>query len=433
MFISYKQILKQAWQITAHNKILWVFGIFASFVSLENIYEIFLAQINQAQDPTGFYQSLIAFYQNQGLYIQKIIMGLSISKPNFLGFLGFCLVLATILIAIWFAFTSQIFIIKKTSLIYHGKKIKVSEILGQSSDKFWSVLSLNILNKLVIYALFIALSLPLLYLILIQKFILLVYINIIFFIFYIILAIIISFITAYAINYIILKDMEVIDAISHSWKLFTKNIIISLEIASILFLIKILSLVVIISLFLLFLFPMGIMGALSLIKGDLVAIVLCLTILILAFTALSLFINSFFTVFYLSSWTITFIKLSEETLFGKILNLIKDLPVYMKNLAKRNKIKIDKKKIEQNAAQIAKEAEKQAVVISQNIYDKYKEYKPVIKKRSQKVAKEAAAAYTKYEPIIKRRAKKILIEAQKEWQAQTKPPVKRITKSKKSK
>ncbi|MCX6739637.1 MAG: hypothetical protein NTZ49_00210 [Candidatus Parcubacteria bacterium] len=433
MFISYKQILKQAWQITAHNKILWVFGIFASFVSLENIYEIFLGQITQAQDPVGFYQSLIIFYQNQGLYFQKIFMGLSIQKPNFLGFIAFCLAGATILAAIWFAFTSQIFVIKGTSLIYHGKKITISKILGQSSEKFWAVLSLNILNKLVIYALFIALSLPLLYLILIQKFILLVYVNILFFIFYIILAIIISFITAYAINYIVLKDMEVIDAISHAWKLFTKNILISLEIATILFFIKLLSLIVIFSLFLLFLFPMSIMGVLSVIKGDLLAIVLCLTILVLAFTALSLFINSFFTVFYLSSWTITFIKLSEETLFGKILNLIKELPGFMRDFAKKNKLKIDAKMIEKNAAQIAKEAEKQAVVISQNIYDKYREYKPVLKKRSQKVAKEAVYAYTKFEPIIKRRAKKILIEAQKEWQTQTKPPVKTKRKSKKSK
>jgi len=38
MHLSYKNVLKNAWQITWRNKILWIVGIFASFLSLEAAY-----------------------------------------------------------------------------------------------------------------------------------------------------------------------------------------------------------------------------------------------------------------------------------------------------------------------------------------------------------------------------------------------------------
>jgi hypothetical protein len=407
MYISYRQILKQAWEITIANKVLWIFGIFASFVSLENIYEIILGQIVQAEDPAGFYQSIINLSAKQSIYINKSLEALSLFKFDWLGLIAFMAFGAIVIFLIWLALTSQIFIIKSANQLYHRKNVITRLNFQQSDERFWPVLILQILTKLILYAGFVALSLPLIYLILTNQPIALIYANIVFFILYIIFSIVINFLAAYAVNFIVLKNLLVIEALSAGWKLFKNNVLISIEIATVLFFLKLLSLIVIFSLFMLFFLPVGVMLFFSLIGGDLLAIVLCLTVLILAFLLISLFINAVFTTFYLSCWTITFIKLTEETLFGKILNWLNNLPRYLRSLAQKNKVAIDENKIKKQASVIALEANNQAKILRAELNEKYKQYKPIVKKQGKKLIKQTKAAYTKYEPVIKKEGQKM--------------------------
>lgn len=453
MYISYRQILKQAWQITIANKFLWGFGIFAAFVSLENVYEIIMSQLVQAENPASFYQKIINLSATQMLYINKGLDALSLFKFDWFGLLAFMVFGAIVIFLIWLALTSQIFIIKSSAQLYHRKKVITSLTFHQSDEKVWSVLILQILTKLIIYAGLVALSLPLIYLILTNQTSALIYANIVFFLLYIIFSVIISFLAAYATSFIVLKNLHVLEAISAAWKLFTKNLLISLEIATILFGLKILSLIIIFSLFMLFLMPLGVILLFSIAGGDLLATVLSLTILILAFSLISLFINSLFTVFYLSAWTITFIKITEDTLFGKILNWLNNLPQYLKGLAKKQKIVINEKRIKQQAAEIAQVAQSQAKVLGRELDEKYTQYKPIIKKQSKKMLKQAQTAYIKYQPVVKKesvklakeinaaykkfepvlekKAQKLFVQAKKEWKkSQSKSPKTKSTKLK---
>lgn len=337
MHISYKAILKSALGIAWKNKILWLFGIFASFLSFEGVYEILISQINQARSREILYNSVLNLYSNQKLFINKSIYFLNLLSGDYGTYLLFVLAGALVALFLWLAFVSQIFIIKSSFLFYKNRKVLNGKIFYASTNKFWPVLGINILTKLFLYAGFIAFSLPLFYSLFVQNQTAIIASDVFFFILFTLLAISVGFLTAYAINFIVLRDLSIIEAIKESWQLFSKNITISLEIAFILFLLKIVSLIVIFSLFLLSLGPLAILLFVSLSSNSPLGFALTLALSILIFTLISILINSIFTAFYLASWTITFIKLTEEKLFGKITGFIKRIPAVFKKSAKNEK------------------------------------------------------------------------------------------------
>lgn len=397
MYISYKNILHKAISISWQNKVLWLFGIFASFISLEGVYEIILSQINQAKSKELLYSNILNLYSSQTNFVQTNVYYLSWLPNNYSAFLFFVLLGLFLVIFIYLAYLSQIYIIKSSALIYKNNKLGNGKILSESAKKFWPVFGINVLAKLFLYASFIALSLPIFYALIANDKNLLDMANIIYFILFAALAILISFITAYATNFIVLKNKPLIESIKDAYQLFSKNIIVSLEIALVLFLLKILSLIIIFSLFFLFLVPVSIFFFIFLSNNSLLGFIIILTLAILIFTSCSLLINAIFTVFYLSSWTIAFIKMTEETIFAKIVDFISGLPNIFKKTINKYNLEIDREELQSKAADLGEKIQKT-----------YKEYEPEIKKQSKIAARQIAKAYKKFEPIIEREVQKII-------------------------
>ena len=402
MQISYRTILKEAWQITSKNKILWLFGIFASFISLEAVYEVIWGQINQLKSQQLFYQQILNLYQGQTVFLNQYCNLFDQLATDYTAYFIFILIAVIIVLFIWLVFTAQIFIIKSAAALYYKKKMKINELLSESYEKFWSVLGINIITKLILYAGFLALSLPLLYSLLINNNSAITASNIFFFIIFTIFAVIISFLAAYATNFIVLKNSHILESIKEAWQLFSKNIMISLELSFILFFLKMLSLILIFCLFFLAFIPLLMLFLLTLNSGSIIGMIMSLTLIILAFTLISLFINAVFTVFYLSSWTITFIKLSEETLMGRIINMVKSIPGLFNKTAKKYQISIDKKQLK-----------KEAKIMAKKLEAKYVELKPKAKAQSKIVAKKLKENYIKFEPIIEKEIKKIIAQKKK--------------------
>ncbi len=413
MKISYSLILKEAWQIAVKNKILWLFGLFASFISLEAVYEVIISQINQARNAETFYQKILTLSQNQNLLISNYLCFFNGLSKDYSAYLFFILVTIAVILFIWLVFISQIAIILSAAKSYKTNKIKMNEILAVSNEKFWSVLSINIIIKLALYAGFLALSLPLFYSLLTQNQGSLIASNFIFFILYTLFAVIISFLAAYATNFIVLKNSHIIEAIKEAWQLFAKNISISLELAFVLFFLKVLSLIFIFCLFFLAFVPLFALLLLALSNGYLVGIIMSLTLIILAFLIIALLINSIFTVFYLSSWTITFIQLTENTLMGKITNFIKNLPAIFSQAAKKYRVEINKKEIKKEAKILARQATAEAQILSKKLEEKYVELKPKAKEQSKILAKKIKETYKKLEPKVEKEVKKILSKKKK--------------------
>ncbi|MFC1598645.1 hypothetical protein ACFL2U_01365 [Patescibacteria group bacterium] len=402
MKISYSNILAQAWQITKKNRILWIFGIFASFISLEAVYEVIISQFNQLKNLDQFHLKLLKLYETQTDFFDLHIYFWSLFSKDYLAYLFVVLLIIIFFLLIWLVFTSQIFIIKTARRLYLKKKMATNDDLGDSFTHFWPVLGINILGKLIIYAGFIALSLPLLYALLTKDQAAIFSTNLFFFAAFTIFAVIISFIVAYATNFIVLKNLHIFEAFKQAWRLFSRNISISLELAFILFFLKILSIILILCLFALFFIPAMALFMLSISASSIMGLVASLTLIILAFTAISIMVNSLFTTFYLSCWTITFIKLTEETLFSKVIHFLKTIPEGIKY----DKLGIDKNDVKVKVKKLAKQTEKQAKVVNRILDEQYAILAPKAKTQGKLLLKKLREQYIKLEPKIKKEIKK---------------------------
>ncbi|MCX6746439.1 MAG: hypothetical protein NTX00_05545 [Candidatus Parcubacteria bacterium] len=408
MQISYRNIFKIAWQITIKNKVLWIFGIFASLISLESVYEIIYSQIKQLQNLATLSQGLDNLFASQMNYFNSFIYFLDILPHNFSFYLTFVCLLTITLLIFWMIFTSQIYIVKYSADLYKNKKIKAAWLFNQSQEKFWSIFILNILSKLVLYASFLVLNLFLFYSFFHTGLSYIVALYIVFLLLFIILAIIISFLTAYAINFVILKNSHIIEAIQEAWQLFSQNILLSLEISFLLFVLKIISLIIVFCSFSLIFVPCLIIYLHALALGSLLGQVMSMTLIILSFFILYFLISAIYTVFYLSSWTIAFIKMSEETIWGKIQQLVYNIPDLFKKMLKRYNLKLDKEEIKKQTRKLIKIGRKETKVLNKKIIDKYIELKPEIKSQKKKIAKKIKTAYLKLQPQIEKEMKNII-------------------------
>jgi hypothetical protein len=421
MHLSYKNVLKNAWQITWRNKILWIFGIFASFLSLEAAYEVILGQIFQLKKVEAFNLGVLNFYQTRSDFLKGHIYFLSNLTQDLSAYLFFILLFIVVLFFIWLIFTSQIFIIKSTAKLYQNKKVDTAHDLSGSYDKFWPVLGVSIITKLLLGAGFMIISLPLLYSLLIGNNSAIIASNILFFILFTIFAIIISFIAAYATNYVILKDVHVIEAFKRAWQLFSKNIIISLELAFVLFILKIVSIIIILSITFLGLIPLIFIFMLNLAANNILGIVMTLTLMLFLFSLISLLINSIFATLYLSTWTITFLKLNEGSLIGKLAHLANKAALIFKKSAKMYNVDIDKQKIKTESIKIAKEIKKQ-----------YKIIEPDAKRQGKAAAVKLKKAYAKIEPKLEKEIKKIIANTKKQNSVKTRSTAMKKTTTQKS-
>jgi len=408
MHLSYKNILKNAWQLTVSNKILWLFGVFASFISLEAVYEIILSQIYQAKKIEIFHLKLLTLYQSQIDYLAGQVFFLNALIKDLSSYFVFIILAVIVFFFIWLVFISQIFIIKSAAKLYKNKKLDASKDLSGSSEKFWPVLGINIITKLIIYAGYLILSLPLLYALLIQDHSAILATNLLFFVLFSVFAIVISFLTAYATNFIILNDSHIFEAYKQAWQLFSRNVTISFEIALILFLLKIISLIIILCLTFIVVVPLVLLFIIVVDTGNVLGLIMTLTLMLLFFSLISLFVNAIFTAFYLSTWTLAFIELTQDTFISKLLHLAKNIPLLFKKASKKYHVEIDKKEIKAKSKEIAKEVKAQ-----------YKKYKPVAKKQSKVAAKKLKETYNKLEPKIEKEIKKIIAQSKKKKTAVT--------------
>ncbi len=409
MNLSYKNILLDAWKITWKNKVLWIFGIFASFISLEAVYEVILGQISQVKKIEAFNLGLLNFSQKRSDFLSGHVYALNNLTNDFSSYIYFIIMLVAVLFFVWLVLTSQIFIIKAVAKLSKNKNIVLSDDLLASYDKFWPVLGINVIIKLALYAGYIILSLPLIYSLLVQQSSTIIAANIFFFVLYTIFAIGVSFISAYAINFIILNNLHIFDAIREAWKLFAKNISLSLEIAFILFLLKLISIIIIFSLSFLGFIPLVFVFLLNLSSQNIIGIVMSLTLMFFLFSIVSLLINTIFTSFYLSTWTLTFIKLTENDFYSKLSIILRKIPTLLKRTAKKYDVKIDKNKLKSESKKLA-----------QDLKTEYIRIKPIAKKQSKVALEIAKETYNKIEPKLEKEIQKIISEVKKSRKTTTK-------------
>ncbi|MHB8903500.1 MAG: hypothetical protein ACYC40_00115 [Patescibacteria group bacterium] len=318
--LSYRNLLKQAWNITWKHKFLWFFGLFSTLLaaggSIE--YKILNQNINQGLVNgsllgAGSFAQAIYMIKNFCLGFINLFTYDFLTILNTITILLICAALMVTLI--WLAVSSQaaLVISVKKILINNKKKenlLTVRDGLTAGHKKFWPVLGLNILIKIAVNAIIFITSLPLIFLVL-KDSSLFMFTYVLLFVIFLPVAISLSLVLKYAIAYSVLENENFIKSIEEGWKLFIKNWLVSLEMAVILFIINFFaSLAILLAVTILFL-PLFIVG----LNFGFYWLIVLMVFLALIFVVLS---GSALGTFQISTWTNLFIKLREGGFVAKL-------------------------------------------------------------------------------------------------------------------
>lgn len=316
---SYRNLLKQAWDITWKYKYLWFFGLFASLAaaggSIE--YQVLAQNLNQNL-VDGTY-----FHLNNFLLIAELLRSFFVGLGDLfqyniwiiLNALTLLIITLTIIfVFVWLAISSQAGLIDSVKKILSAKKkepvLGVREGLASGHKHFWPVLGLNIIIKILVSFAFFIISLPLLFMIISDSSYLLVVYTLLFIVF-VPIAVSLSLMVKYAIAFKVLENKSFVASLEDGWKLFIKNWLVSLEMAIILFIISFLGgLMTLISLAILF-FPLFFVGVAYQIYWLAILMILLALVVVVV-------IGSCLTTFQISTWTNLFIRLREKGGLAKL-------------------------------------------------------------------------------------------------------------------
>ena len=318
---SYRSVLGSAWTITKQHKKLWIFGLLAFLLSAGGEYQILTKILNEDYG-AGVYEKM----QSSSTFLLDINFWSDLCKVCFTQpRAGFGIVLLLILMAglafviLWVCIKSQIALVKwsKTYSIAKNKE-KIAAFwteMFSRDQKFWPVLGLNLSLKVLISLLFLLLSLPLIFLYFRDSsFAILVYT--VFFIVFLPVAISLSLIIKYSIAYNVLEKHSFVKSIEAGYVLFSRNWLVSLEMAISLFLINFL--IGLIAMFLLSVVLLPIILTLIIFN----ALFPLYVITIFSFSILVITAAALMT-FQTASWTILFLELKSKGAEAKLERIFK--------------------------------------------------------------------------------------------------------------
>jgi hypothetical protein len=321
----YRNILKQAWQLTWRNKYLWWFGIFAALLGNGGEFEILFN--NTGSNPG---QALFPSWQriaSTGIFSSHTLanIGNLLQKDtlNMILVLVACLiVLAICLFLVWLVIISQAAAVNNSAAIIKQKKHAFKEGLDSGILNFWPVLTLNIIIKAAIYVLLVAISLPALFF---QGSFNATIFYVIALVIVVPVAIILSFVTKYAVAYVVINKRKVMPAIKQSFQLFKENWLISFEMAIILFFINLLVGLAIVLAVLVLAVPFLFLGLIFYYSFSLIGSWLIAALAFASFLFIVVTTGAALAVFQISSWTGLFLELEKKGGVSKLVRMVNNM------------------------------------------------------------------------------------------------------------
>jgi hypothetical protein len=239
MFL-YRDILKKSLSITFTHRNLWFFGIFAALIGGVGQYTMSMSQTPDDWS-TSVFTALAIFFGQRGNVFYNFIQLYKSDPASAIIFSTFMLIVIIVsLFILWLAIVSQGGLVNNGAMIIKSNDRKaglpIRDGLEKGIKKFWPVFSFDLIGAAMTCFLAALVGLPLVFLTA-QSDARVFLLYVLLFIIFIPLALIISFVTRYAVNYSVIKDKKFVDAFIDSWKLFGKYWLISIEMALILFMI----------------------------------------------------------------------------------------------------------------------------------------------------------------------------------------------------
>ncbi|NUM25851.1 MAG: hypothetical protein HUU49_04520 [Candidatus Buchananbacteria bacterium] len=294
----YREIFKQAAKVAFKYPAIWFFGLMAALLGTSGEAEVFFSSYANS--------GWLSFWQNAaagGLFSGGGLRGLTalfVQSPAFvvMAVLAGLIVLGMTVFITWLVVISQTAVIGQSIAITRKHPLTWGESFGLGVSKFWPILGLNVVLKIVVW-----LTISIIGVMALQRFVLSLYVFIVVFNAGMILVLMSSFISRYAICAVVLKDKSFGESLSFAWKLFKTNWLMTMEISIILFLVTWVVNTII-----------GILGFFAffyifrLYSGWLFGLILLTTFLFVVFVVLQIAL----TVFSWATWAIIFEIISSK-------------------------------------------------------------------------------------------------------------------------
>lgn len=245
----YRSIIRQSFIIAWKHKYLWFFGLFATLLSSNFEIELINRFTNSQNSGSTMYDWKA--WVDTGVFSTQAwynLIDLAKNNPwSFISLLVVFIVLILLLLAIlWLSVVSQGALVNNSQkALTEGDKVsttaekKHDTAVGfkQGRKYLWPVLGVNVLVRVVVYVLALVALIPIFNTATVN-----IPLAVLYFILFIILlaiALVLAFMTKYAIAFIVLKGQSMFKAIKSAWNLFMNNWLVSLEMTFILFAISI--------------------------------------------------------------------------------------------------------------------------------------------------------------------------------------------------
>ncbi|MBI5230439.1 MAG: hypothetical protein HY981_04025 [Candidatus Magasanikbacteria bacterium] len=313
----YREVVKEAFEITRHKKYLWLFGLLAAFLGNGGAFELFIKVFSQIV--------------NRGVtFTESVRMALTgwRTLPWATDTVSLAVVLAAILIAIGVLFLLAIILSHGALLlscahIHKGKDAKQTKMWLAAWRSFWPLAGVVILFKLLIVSAVGFAAWPL-HLILTGRagawltvLFPVIFLGVVCFI------LVCSFLSFYAASFILIEKNELVDAIVESWELFLDHWLVSIEMAGVTFVASVAAGLAALAGVAFLAIPFSLIAAFSFIYA--VPIIGIVSIFVSSFFALMFvfYIGSLLATFQTAAWVILFSRMREGRAGSKLLRLFK--------------------------------------------------------------------------------------------------------------
>jgi len=313
MIPFYRLILKRALKISWKFKWLWVFGFFAAFLGQGGVYEFLFRTFGNLSSGQSLFFTLQDYSNSNilGMFSWGRLQYLWANDPSALGLSIFSilLILAFFALMISLAVIGQGALAKGVINADQGRKTTFRQDFNAGLAKFWPILELNFITKVILLGLLMFLA-YLASLLVSGSAVWNTILFLIFFVIFIVLGIIIYFLTLYGTAYIVLRDKKVFSALNNAWKIFKKNILINLEMGLLLFIINFIAAIVAMILLFVVMAPLLLLYFIFMFANVWVAGTVLTIIMTIILLVLSILIGAWYNTFVTASWLILFEELA---------------------------------------------------------------------------------------------------------------------------
>jgi hypothetical protein len=321
----YKNIIRQAVSIAWKSKYLWFFGFFAAILGNGGEYDFFVRLLIGDTDPTVL-PGLDALLQSQLFTGEGIVNAARFFASDPISAIGATLILVMILLLIgfvvWLVNVSQIAVVDNAaSVLSGGEEGGIKKGLEVGMDKFWPVLSFNLILSVVTGVLFLFINWSLMLSINNANYLTGKILYSVLFLLTIPILMSLSFIFKYSIAYIVIKGQKFRVSLNSGWALFSKNWLVSLEMAFVLFFVNIVSGLLFVLFSLMLATPVFLLVNLAISIKSLFAFWFVISVSITLFIAIFMAFAGILSSFQISAWTTLFMELTGKGAVSKIVRV----------------------------------------------------------------------------------------------------------------